>query len=68
MADFATIAEHVWLLEKTGAPTTFLVFGNDREVPALWLERYGSLATGVAFYFLADGGRLELLAPPSAPT
>jgi hypothetical protein len=31
-AKFATIAEHVWLLEKTNAPTQFLVFGNDREV------------------------------------
>ncbi len=51
-AKFATIAEHVWLLEKTGASTTFLVFGSDREVPAVWLERYGSLLGGVAFYFL----------------
>ena len=62
-AKFATIAEHVWLLEKTGAPTTFLVFGNDREVPATWLVRYGNLVTGVAFYFLADDGSLELLTP-----
>jgi hypothetical protein len=65
-AKFATIAEHVWLLEKTGAPTTFLVFGNYREVPAMWLARYGNLVTGVAFYFLADDGRLELLTPASA--
>jgi hypothetical protein len=65
-AKFATIAEHVWLLEKTGAPTTFLVFGNDREVPARWLARYGNLVTGVAFYFLADDGRLVLLTPVGA--
>jgi hypothetical protein len=60
-AKFSIIAEHVWLLEKTGAPATFLVFGNDRQVPALWLQRYGSLASGVAFYFLTDDGVLELL-------
>lgn len=61
-AKFAVIAEHVWLLEKTGAPTTFLVFGNDRQVPLLWLERYGPLVPDVAFYFLSDDGELETLA------
>lgn len=60
-AKFSVIAEHVWLLEKTGAPVTFLVFGNDRQVPVLWLQRYGDLASGVAFYFLTDDGRLEVL-------
>jgi len=60
-AKFSVIAEHVWLLEKTGAPTTFLAFGNDRQVPELWLKRYGSLVSGVSFYFLADDGTLELL-------
>jgi hypothetical protein len=60
-AKFSVIAEHVWLLEKTGAPTTFLVFGNDRQVPSLWLERYGHLVGDVAFYFLTDEGELELL-------
>jgi len=63
-AKFSVIAEHVWLLEKTGAPTTFLVFGNDRQVPELWLKRYGSLASGVAFYFLGDDGALERLTEP----
>jgi hypothetical protein len=58
-AKFATIAEHVWLLEKTEAQTTFLVFGNQREVPVQWLERYGGLASGVDFYFLSDDGELE---------
>jgi hypothetical protein len=60
-AKFSVIAEHVWLLERTGAPTTFLVFGNDRQVPELWLQRYGNLVPGVAFYFLSDDGMLELL-------
>jgi hypothetical protein len=58
---FSVIAEHVWLLEKTGAPTRFLVFGNDRPVPALWLQRYGHLVAGVSFYFLDDDGTLEVL-------
>lgn len=48
-AKFATIAEYVWLQEKTGAPQTFLAFGNDREVPVRWLERYGNLVSGVTF-------------------
>lgn len=60
-AKFATIAEHVWLLEKTGASTQFLVFGHDREVPLRWLERYGSLANCVQFFFLSDEGHLEVL-------
>src|SRR5207245_1584035 len=53
-AKFSIIAEHVWLLERTGAPTTFLVFGNDRQVPIRWLERYGELTSAVTFYFLSD--------------
>jgi hypothetical protein len=60
-AKFSVIAEHVWLLERTGAPTTFLVFGNDRQVPELWLQRYGDLVSGIAFYFLTDDGELELI-------
>ena len=60
-AKFSVIAEHVWLLEKTGASTTFLVFGNDRDVPELWLQRYGNLVSGVSFYFLTDDGVLEWL-------
>jgi hypothetical protein len=60
-AKFSIIAEHVWLLEKTAAAVTFLVFGNDRQVPELWLQRYGSLGSRVAFYFLTDDGTLTLL-------
>ena len=63
---FGTIAEQVWLLEKTGAPTAFLVFGSDREVPALWLARYGNLNTGVVFYLMAGDGHLEVLTPAGA--
>jgi len=60
-AKFSVIAEHVWLLEKTSARIKFLVFGNDRHVPELWLKRYGKLVSGVAFYFLENDGTLELL-------
>lgn len=60
-ARLATIAEHVWLLEKTNAPEQFLVFGNDPEVPLRWLERYDPLAGGVQFFFLSDDGHLEVL-------
>jgi hypothetical protein len=62
-AKFSVIAEHVWLLEKTLAPIQFLVFGNDRAVPALWLERHGHHATSVRFYFLTDDGTLERIHP-----
>lgn len=60
-AKFSIIAEHVWLLEKTKAAVQFLVFGNDRSVPELWLARYGRLAGAVAFYFLSDSEKLERL-------
>jgi hypothetical protein len=59
LAKFSLISEDVWLLERTSAPTRFLVFGNDRQAPVLWLQRYGNLVSGVAFYFLADDGELE---------
>ena len=59
-AKFATIAEYVWLLEKTTARRQFLVFGNDRRVPEWWLDRYGNL-TEVEFYYASDTGVLEPL-------
>jgi len=65
-AKAAFIAESVWMLEKTGAPLTFLVFGNDRHTPALWLERFGNLVFNVTFYFLSDDGELEELPNPAA--
>lgn len=60
-AKFATIAEYVWLLEKTGADDKFLVFGNQRAVPEEWLKRYGHLLDGVDFYFIDSAGRVEKL-------
>lgn len=54
-AKFATIAEHVWLLEKTGAKHKFLIFGNDKRVPQEWLKRYGELVDGVDFFFYEIG-------------
>jgi hypothetical protein len=55
------VDKHVWLLKKTGALAKFLVFGNDRQVPELWLKRFGKLVSGVTFYFLADDAKLEKL-------
>ena len=60
-AKFATIAEHVWLLEKTNAEIKFLVFGNQIEVPQRWLEKYGNLITDVQFYFMDDSGKITKL-------
>jgi len=60
-AKFATIAEHVWLLEKTEAEIRFLVFGNQIEVPRLWLAIYGPFAKAVRFFFLDDNRPLEQL-------
>jgi hypothetical protein len=57
-AKFSTIAEHVWLLEKTNAITKFLVFGNQIEVPKLWLAKYGDLVSNVNFYFLNNEGEI----------
>jgi hypothetical protein len=60
-AKFATIAEHVWLLEKTPARIKFLAFGNQIEVPTLWLKKYGSLVGDVRFYFLDKSGAIRTL-------
>lgn len=60
-AKFSTIAEHVWMLEKIPAEHRFLVFGNDRRVPEMWLTRYGHLVHHVTFYFLGPDGTLEAL-------
>jgi hypothetical protein len=49
----ATICETVWLLEHTSAPQLFMLFGNDVEVPTLWLLKYGGvLRGGFTFWFL----------------
>lgn len=60
-AKFSVIAEHVWLLEKTRAPHVFIIFGNDRRVPELWLQRYGHLVGGVRMFFLSQDGALDEL-------
>ena len=60
-AKFSVIAEHVWLLEKTQADIQFLVFGNDKRVPMLWLNRYDCLLTTCEFYFLDADGNIEPL-------
>jgi hypothetical protein len=43
---------------RSGASTTFLVFGNQRETLQRWLS------SGVAFFFLSEAGTLEQLAGP----
>lgn len=60
-AKFMEIAGHVWLLERTQAARTFLVFGNQREVPEAWLKKYGGIAHSVEFYFLSDEGAIQRL-------
>ncbi|MGH7923823.1 MAG: hypothetical protein ACREQH_04440 [Candidatus Binatus sp.] len=52
------IAGHVWLLETVKSARPFLVFGNQIEVPRLWLDKYGGLSQKVEFYFLAPDGEL----------
>jgi hypothetical protein len=51
-AKLMEITSHVWLLEQTKAQIRFLVFGNQQEVPELWLKKYGHLKRSVDFYFL----------------
>jgi hypothetical protein len=58
-AKLSTIAEHVWLLEKIPARHRFLVFGNQIEVPQMWLQRYGHLCPEIEFYFLDNDGALS---------
>lgn len=58
-AKMMEIAGHVWLLEKANTKTRFLVFGNQRDVPELWLNKYGNYKQNVIFYFLSDNGNLE---------
>jgi hypothetical protein len=62
---FALISEDVWLLQKSQAAHTFLAYGNDPQVPLLWLRRHGNLASDVAFFYLTDDGELEFLHPSS---
>ena len=64
MRKFSIVAEHVCVLEKSGAYTTFLVFGNQRELPQRWPAPYAELASSVAFFFLSEDGTLEQLRGP----
>jgi len=61
-AKLMEIAGHVWLLEKVRAKKRFLAFGNQREVPELWLRKYGVLAKDVEFYFIDNSGQVGKLA------
>jgi hypothetical protein len=38
-----------------------MIFGNDCQVPELWLACYGALSRSVDFFFLSDDGVLEQL-------
>ena len=58
-AKLMEIAGHVWLLERVPARRRFLVFGNQRQVPELWLKKYQTLLPNVEFYFLDESARLE---------
>jgi hypothetical protein len=60
-AKMSVIAEYVWLLSKISYVERFLVFGNDKRVPVLWLGKYGHLADGISFWFLGTDGVLERL-------
>lgn len=60
-AKIMEITGHVWLLEKLNAKTRFLVFGNQRNVPEKWLQKYGAYKQNVDFYFMDKNGVLEKL-------
>jgi len=51
-AKFAEIGFYVWLLENVDCLKRFLVFGNQIEVPILWLKKYRKLVKNVDFYFI----------------
>jgi hypothetical protein len=60
-AKMMEITGHVWLLEKVNVKNPFLVFGNQREVPDLWLEKYGKYKQNVRFFFISQTSNLEEL-------
>lgn len=55
-ARFPAITEKVWLLEKAEAKTKIVAFGGDPHVPNLWIKRYGSLVSGVRFFYIDEHG------------
>ena len=60
-AKMMEITGHVWLLEKVQAKTRFIVFGNQIEVPLLWLKKFGTYNNSVDFYFIDDKGKVKKL-------
>jgi hypothetical protein len=60
-AKMMEITGHVWLLEKVNAKIRFLVFGNQKAVSELWLDKYGKYKQNVAFFFISKDGTLEKL-------
>lgn len=60
-AKMMEISGHVWLLENVNAKIRFLVFGNQRDVPEMWLNKYGNLIHNVEFYFINTRGSVEKL-------
>ncbi|MBS7646689.1 MAG: hypothetical protein QW566_00125 [Candidatus Jordarchaeales archaeon] len=65
-ARFPAITEKVWLLEKAEAKTKIVAFGGDAHVPNLWIKRYGSLVSGVRFFYIDEHGEAVEL-PRGAP-
>ena len=59
-AKLSTISEYVWLLQNTDSQRKFLIFGNEKKVPLMFLSRWGSLVKNIEFYFF-DGYTLERL-------
>jgi hypothetical protein len=60
-AKLSVISEHVWMLEKINSSVKFLVFGNDENVPKIWLKRYGSFVDSINFYYLNEKGNIIIL-------
>ena len=60
-AKIMEITGHVWLLEKVQATTRFLVFGNQKEVPLIWLKKFGKYNNSVDFYFINEQGKIKKL-------
>jgi len=59
-AKLSTISEYVWLLQNININHKFLIFGNDKRVPVMFLGRWRSLVKDIEFYFF-DGNTLEKL-------
>jgi hypothetical protein len=59
-AKWQAIAECIWLLQKVEADRVFMVFGQDIEVAARYLNRVGPLTRPVEFYFLCETGHRSI--------